>query len=178
MDAGRAQQETPCRQRSSGRVKLLVVVVGHRMPAWIRAGFDEYARRMPRNAQLAVKEVKPASRGKDSGATAVKRLLQAEHERITAALPAGCYKVVLDERGVGLSTRQLAERLVRWREIARDVAFIIGGADGTAAALKDEADLLWSVSPLTLPHGIVRIVLAEQLYRAVSISSGHPYHRE
>lgn len=178
MDAGGPRPATPYRQRSLRRVKLVVAAVGHRMPAWIQAGFDEYARRMPRDAQLAVKEIKPAPRRKDLGAMAVKRLLHTEHERIIAALPAGCYKVVLDERGAGWSTRELAERIARWREFGRDVGFIIGGADGTAAALKEEADLLWSVSPLTLPHGLVRIVLAEQLYRAVSLLSGHPYHRE
>lgn len=178
MDAGSPRPATPYRQRSLCRVKFVVAAVGHRMPAWIQAGFDEYARRMPRDAQLAVKEIKPAPRRKDLGAMAVKRLLQTEHERIIAALPAGCYKVVLDERGAGWSTRELAERIARWREFGRDVGFIIGGADGTAAALKEEADLLWSVSPLTLPHGLVRIVLAEQLYRAVSLLSGHPYHRD
>jgi 23S rRNA (pseudouridine1915-N3)-methyltransferase len=159
-------------------VKFLVAAVGHRMPAWIQAGFQEYVRRMPREMPLVIREIKPTPRGKDAGAMAVRRLLQTEHERIAAALPPGSYKAVLDERGVGLSTRQLAGRMARWRETGRDVAFIIGGADGTTAALKEEADLLWSISPLTLPHGLVRIVLAEQLYRAASILSGHPYHRE
>jgi 23S rRNA (pseudouridine1915-N3)-methyltransferase len=159
-------------------VKFLVAAVGHRMPAWIQAGFQEYARRMPRETPLVIREIKPTPRGKNAGAMAVRRLLQTEHERIAVALPPGSYKAVLDERGVGLSTRQLAERMARWRETGRDVAFIIGGADGTTAALKEEADLLWSISPLTLPHGLVRIVLAEQLYRAASILSRHPYHRE
>lgn len=159
-------------------MKFVAVAVGHKMPTWVKAGFDEYARRMPRDAQLSLKEIKPAARSNDAGAMAIGRLLQTEHKRIAAALPARCYKVVLDERGVGLSTRQLAARVARWRETGCDVAFIIGGADGTAAALKEEADLLWSVSPLTLPHGLARIVLAEQLYRAMSILAGHPYHRE
>ncbi len=158
-------------------MKFLAVAVGHKMPAWINAGFEEYARRMPRAGRLALIEIKPVIRG-NAGPAAMQRMLQAEHKRIAAVLPAGCYKVVLDERGVGLSTRQLAEHLARWREAGRDVAFIIGGADGTAAALRAEADLLWSLSPLTLPHGLVRILLAEQVYRAVSILSGHPYHRE
>lgn len=147
------------------------------MPAWIGAGFEEYARRMPREAPLAIREIKPAPRSSDSGARAVERLLEAEHRNIAAALPARCCKVVLDERGVALSTKELAARIARWREAGRDVAFIIGGADGTAAALKQEADLLWSLSRLTLPHGLVRVVLAEQLYRAVSLLGGHPYHR-
>lgn len=159
-------------------MKFVAVAVGHRMPAWVGAGFDEYARRMPRDAQLILREIKPAARGRDVGALAIERLLEAEHKRIVAALPARCCKVVLDERGVGFSTRQLADRIARWREGGHDTAFIIGGADGTAVALRNEADLLWSLSPLTLPHGLVRIVLAEQLYRAVSILGGHPYHRE
>ena len=159
-------------------MKFLAVAVGHRMPAWINAGFEEYARRMPRQAQLALIEIKPEVRSGHAGAATVQRMLQAEHKRINAALPADCCRVVLDEHGKSFSTRQFAERLTHWRESGCDVAFIIGGADGTAAALKGQADLLWSLSPLTLPHGLVRIVLAEQLYRAVSIVSGHPYHRE
>jgi 23S rRNA (pseudouridine1915-N3)-methyltransferase len=159
-------------------VKFLAVAVGHKMPAWISAGFDEYARRMPRETRLALIEIKPDARGGDTGAAAVQRKLEAEHRRISAALPAGCFRVVLDEQGKSFSTRQLAGRMARWREAGRDVAFIIGGADGTAALLKEQVDLLWSLSPLTLPHGFVRVVLAEQLYRAASILSGHPYHRE
>ena len=159
-------------------MKFLAVTVGHRMPAWIEAGFEEYARRLPREARLALIEIKPEIRSSRAGAAAVQRALQAEHRRIAAVLPGGCYKVVLDERGKSFATRQLCDSIARWRGAGRDVAFIIGGADGTAAALKEQADLLWSLSPLTLPHGLVRIVLAEQLYRAVSILSGHPYHRE
>lgn len=148
------------------------------MPAWISAGFDEYARRMPREARLALIEIKPHARGGDAGAAAVQRKLETENKRINAALPTGCFRVVLDEHGKSFSTRQLVERIARWREAGRDVAFIIGGADGTAAALREQADLVWSLSPLTLPHGFVRVVLAEQLYRAASILGGHPYHRE
>ncbi len=160
-------------------MKLHVVAVGHRMPEWIGAGFEEYARRMPRDARLVLTEIKPEIRGSGAmGTQAVERMLQAEHKRILAALPAGCYKVVLDERGKGFSTRQLADNIARWRDAGGDIAFIIGGADGTADALKQEADMLWSLSLLTLPHALVRVVLAEQLYRAVSILSNHPYHRE
>ena len=158
-------------------MKFVVVAVGHRVPEWVRAGFEEYARRLPRAAGLISFSASGASRGSDPSPAAVQRLLEAEHERIAAALPARCYKVVLDERGTELSTPGLAGRMARWREEGRDVAFIIGGADGTAPALKEEADLLWSLSKLTLPHALVRVVLAEQLYRALSILSGHPYHR-
>ena len=159
-------------------MKLHVVAVGHRMPAWISAGFEEYAKRMPREARLILREIKPEARSGAAGAQAVERMLGAEHKRVLAALPAGCRQVVLDECGKSFSTRRLADTIANWQQDARDVAFIIGGADGTAAALRKEADMLWALSPLTLPHGLARVVLAEQLYRAVSILNNHPYHRE
>jgi 23S rRNA (pseudouridine1915-N3)-methyltransferase len=157
-------------------VKLAILAVGHRMPAWVDAAFDEYAKRMPREMPLQLKALKPAQRSSASGDTA--RWLQAEAERIAAALPQGALRVVLDERGRSFPTRVLAEHLGRWRGEGRDVAFIIGGADGLDDTVKSRADLLWSLSPLTLPHGLVRVVLAEQLYRAASLLSGHPYHRD
>ncbi len=157
-------------------MKLSVLAVGHRMPDWVTAGYTEYARRMPREMPLRLQELKPALRSTATGDTA--RWLQAEAERIDAAVPAGAFRVVLDEHGRSFPTRDLATQLERWRNDGRDVAFIIGGADGVAAGLKAGAGLLWSLSPLTLPHGLVRVVLAEQLYRAASMLSNHPYHRE
>src|SRR5512146_579691 len=158
-------------------MKLYVVAVGHRVAAWIDAGFAAYARRMPREARLVLREVKAESRGTGvASPQTVERVLRAESRRITAALPPDCHTVVLDERGSGFSTRQLAENIGRWRHEGRDIAFVIGGADGIADELKREANMLWSLSPLTLPHGLVRVVLAEQLYRAVSILNNHPYH--
>ncbi|MFN7086075.1 MAG: 23S rRNA (pseudouridine(1915)-N(3))-methyltransferase RlmH, partial [Burkholderiales bacterium] len=116
-------------------MKFHVVAVGHRMPAWIDAGFGEYAKRMPRDARLVLTEIKPESRGGGvTGARALERLLQAEHKRIVAALPAGCWRVALDERGKSLSTRELADCIGHWRGAGRDVAFIIGGADGICGA--------------------------------------------
>lgn len=146
------------------------------MPAWVTAGFEEYARRMPREMPLQLKELKPAQRS--SAAGDVMRWLQTEAEHISAAVPAGALRVVLDEHGRTFPTRVLAEHLERWRGDGRDVAFIIGGADGLAPEIKKNAGLLWSLSPLTLPHALVRVVLAEQLYRAASMLAGHPYHRE
>lgn len=145
------------------------------MPAWVTAGFEEYARRMPREMPLLLRELKPAQR---SSAVDTPRWLQAEAERINAAAPAGALRVVLDEHGRSFPTRMLAEHLERWRGDGHDVAFIIGGADGLAPEIKKSAGLLWSLSPLTLPHALVRVVLAEQLYRAASMLAGHPYHRE
>ena len=154
-------------------MKFLVVAVGHRMPAWVDAGFAEYAGRMPRETRVELFALKPAPRGGPVG-----RVLEAEGKRILAALPAGCVKVALDERGTLISTMELSRRIARWRESGRDIAFIVGGADGLDAAVKQSADWIWSLSPLTLPHGLARVALAEQLYRAHSILHNHPYHRE
>jgi 23S rRNA (pseudouridine1915-N3)-methyltransferase len=154
-------------------VKLIVVAVGHRMPGWVDAGFAEYAARMPREMRVELVALKPAPRG-----GAVQRILDVEGERIRVALPAGCVKIALDERGTLFDTMALARRVTRWRESGRDVAFILGGADGLSEDVKKSADLIWSLSPLTLPHGLARVVLAEQLYRAFSILQNHPYHRD
>lgn len=154
-------------------MKLLVVAIGHRMPAWVDAGFAHYSARMPLDARVKLVALKPAPRGGP-----VERVVASEAERIENALPARCLRVVLDERGSLVSTKELAQRFSRWRESGRDVAFIIGGADGLAGGVKASADFLWSLSPLTLPHGLARVALAEQLYRAVSILHNHPYHRE
>jgi 23S rRNA (pseudouridine1915-N3)-methyltransferase len=158
-------------------MKFRVVAVGHKMPAWINAGFAEYAQRMPREARIELTEIKPAARAA-GGEKSAQQWLALEAQRIRAALPARTFKVVLDERGKALTTADIARRIERWKQDGVDVAFIIGGADGTARALQQEADLLWSLSPLTLPHGLCRVLLAEQLYRAVSLLAGHPYHRE
>lgn len=144
------------------------------MPAWIDAGFAEYAKRLPKDAALALTEIKPAPR---TGNAMVGRSTADEAKRIRAALPARCLKVILDERGRACTTAELAKRLEEWRMNGRDVAFVIGGADGIHADLRREADWLWSLSPLTLPHGLARVIVAEQLYRAWSLTRNHPYHR-
>ncbi len=143
------------------------------MPAWVDTGFAEYSGRMPREARVELVALKPAPRG---GAT--QRVLDAEGERILAAVPGGSYKVVLDERGTLVRTTELARRMARWRENGRDIALIVGGADGLADSVKQSADFVWSLSPLTLPHGLARVLVMEQLYRAHSILHNHPYHRE
>ena len=157
-------------------MKLAILAVGHRMPAWVTAAYEEYAKRMPREMPLQLKELKPAQRSNASGDTP--RWLKTEAEHIDAAVPQNALRVVLDERGRSFPTRTLADHLKRWRNDGRDIAFIIGGADGLDHTIKSGADLLWSLSPLTLPHGLVRVVLAEQLYRASSLLAGHPYHRD
>ena len=154
-------------------MKLGVVAMGHRMPAWVAAGWDEYARRMPREFPLELVALKPEVRdGKP-----VERILAAEAERIATACK-GMSIVALDERGRAWTTRELATHLERWRENAVDIAFVIGSADGLAPSIKRSAAALVALSAFTLPHGLCRVLLAEQLYRAASLVAGHPYHRE
>jgi 23S rRNA (pseudouridine1915-N3)-methyltransferase len=160
-------------------LKLHIIAVGHKPPAWVAAGFEDYARRMPREARIQLEEIKPALRGNQAmSGPAKSRLLAAERDRILAATPPGCVRIALDERGRSLSTAELARRLAGWMQSGRDVALMIGGADGLDAGLKNEADLLLSLSAMTLPHALVRVLLAEQLYRAMSLIQNHPYHRE
>lgn len=156
-------------------MKLLAVAVGTRMPAWADAAFDEFARRMPRELPLELKEIKAEPR---SGGKPVEALLAAEAGRIRAALPARCRLVALDERGADLATPQLAARLRQWMESGDDVALVIGGPDGLAPDLKSAAAETLRLSSLTLPHALARVVLAEALYRAASLLKNHPYHRE
>ena len=155
-------------------MKLRVMALGHRMPAWVAAGWEDYARRMPREFSLELVELKPEPR--DRGKT-LQQLLAIEALRIAAACK-DARVVALDEHGQPWTTRQLAEALSGWRDEARDTVFVIGSADGLSEDIKRNASARVALSALTLPHGLVRIVLAEQLYRAVSLLSGHPYHRE
>ena len=145
------------------------------MPDWVDAGFAEYAKRMPREMPLDLVEVKAEPR---SGGKPVAILMQAEAERLRAALPPRCRRVILDERGSDMTTRMLAERLDRWAAQGDDIAFLIGGADGLDPGFKGSADETMRLSSLTLPHGLARVVLAEAIYRAGSLLKGHPYHRE
>jgi 23S rRNA (pseudouridine1915-N3)-methyltransferase len=155
-------------------MKLRVVALGRRMPAWVSAGWNEYARRMPREFALELVELKPEARVSDK---TVPRLLAAEALRIAAACK-GAVVVALDERGTPWTTRTLAESVSRWRDEARDVAFVIGSSDGLAETVRRNASAVVALSALTLPHGLVRVIVAEQLYRAVSLLAGHPYHRD
>ncbi|WP_332675705.1 23S rRNA (pseudouridine(1915)-N(3))-methyltransferase RlmH [Aromatoleum sp.] len=156
-------------------MKLLIVAVGTRMPAWVEAGFDEFARRMPRELPLHLLEVKAEPR--TTGKT-VEAMMAAEATRLEAALPARCRRVILDERGTDITTKALAQRLEAWQGEGEDVALIVGGPDGLAPALKASAHERIRLSSLTLPHTLVRPLLAEALYRAWSVLKNHPYHRE
>jgi 23S rRNA (pseudouridine1915-N3)-methyltransferase len=156
-------------------MKLLIVSVGHKMPDWIAAGFSEYTRRMPREAQVVLTEIRPEPR---STGKSTAQIIEAEAQRILAALPQNCRRIALDERGVQPTTRQLAAQMQDWMREGRDIAFIIGGADGLHDSVKQAAQQSLALSSLTLPHALVRVLLAEQLYRAYSLMHNHPYHRE
>jgi len=155
-------------------VKLVLVAVGQRQPAWADAAFDEYAKRFPPELRLELKAVKAEPRDKRTAA----QLMAAEARRIDAALPRGARRIALDERGDRVTTRQLAQRLLAWQGEGRDAALLVGGPDGLDAALKASCDETLRLSDLTLPHAFVRVLVAEALYRAWSITARHPYHRE
>ena len=155
-------------------MQLIVAAVGHKMPAWIETGFQEYAKRMPAECRLVLKEIKPVERSSNKNTESV---MAQERVRIEAALPKVGRVIALDERGVPLTTQELAQQLSIWQQQGGDVAFVIGGADGLDAEFKQKADMLLRLSNMTLPHGLVRVMLAEQLYRAWSILRNHPYHR-
>lgn len=156
-------------------MRTIVIAVGHRMPAWVQSGFEEYARRLPHAARLELIEVKPEKR---SSSVSLARAMALEEARIEAVAPAGCYRIVLDERGAQVTSAGFAHKLQEWRESGRDIAMIVGGADGLTARFRRSADALLALSRMTLPHGLVRVLIAEQLYRAFSIMHNHPYHRE
>ena len=155
-------------------MKLLLVAVGQRLPAWADDAYQDYAKRFPPDLRLELKAVKAEPR---SGKTA-EQLMAAEAVRIDAALPKGVRRVVLDEHGSRLTTMQLAQRLTAWVNDGRVVALIVGGPDGLAPPLKASADEALRLSDLTLPHAFVRVLLAEALYRAWTVTINHPYHRE
>jgi 23S rRNA (pseudouridine1915-N3)-methyltransferase len=155
-------------------MKLLVLAVGQRQPAWAETAWADFAKRFPPEMRLELKALKAEPRNARSPA----QCMAAEAQRIEVALPKGARRVVLDERGTRTTTQQLAERLGAWRAEGRDVAFLVGGPDGLDGALKAEADESLRLSDLTLPHAFVRVLLAEALYRAWTLLQGHPYHRE
>jgi 23S rRNA (pseudouridine1915-N3)-methyltransferase len=155
-------------------MRLLVVAVGQRVPDWAQTAWDDYAKRFPPELRLELKAVKTEPRASKTLAS----LLAAERERIEAAIPKGARIVALDERGTALTTVALAQKLQGWQLENDVVALVIGGPDGLDPALRQAAHERIRLSDLTLPHAMVRVLLAEQLYRAWSINAGHPYHRE
>ena len=156
-------------------MNITVLAVGTKMPRWVDEAVNEYAKRFGRDVQYTLKEIKPEKRG--AGVNAAQGMA-AEEKRIVEALPDNAFLVVLDERGKAPTSVELAQYMQRWQQDGEHVCFVIGGADGMTDALKQKARLMLRLSSLTLPHGMVRVLLTEQLYRAVSILQNHPYHRE
>lgn len=163
-------------QRENGErlMRIHLLAVGTRMPAWVIAGYEEYAKRMPRECQLVLREIEAAKRSKGAGPM---QFMQDEAKRLVAAIPKGALVVALDVRGKAWSTETLAEKLGEWLPSGQDVALLVGGPDGIDPTVMALASERWSLSPLTLPHPLVRVILAEQLYRAWTLTQGHPYHR-
>jgi 23S rRNA (pseudouridine1915-N3)-methyltransferase len=156
-------------------MRITVITASAKQPDWVRTGFENYARRMSGPVSLALTEVALPKRTRSA---AVARLIEQEGERMLAAVPKGAHLVALDESGRGYRTAELATRLSAWISRGGPVALLIGGPDGLAPDCLERAGERWSLSPLTLPHGLVRILVAEALYRAHSLLQGHPYHRD
>jgi len=155
-------------------MQIHLLAVGEKMPAWVLDGFSEYAKRLPHACRLTLKEIPPGRRGKNAD---VERAMQDEAERIEAALPQGVRIVALDVNGKSWSTQRFSMELGAWMQDGRDVALLIGGPDGLHPSILARAEQRWSLSPLTFPHPLVRVVVAEQIYRAWSLLNNHPYHR-
>ena len=151
-------------------MRAWLIAVGERMPAWVQEGYGEYAKRLSRELSLQLVEISTKSRDPA-------RVMAEEGAALLAAIPKGAHVVALDGRGKTWSSEELATQLARWRMLGKDLAFLIGGADGLAPAVLERADQRWSLGTLTLPHPLVRIVVAEQLYRAATQLANHPYHR-
>lgn len=155
-------------------MKLKILSVGHKMPSWVELACAEYLKRMPRELATEIIEIKPDKRASGKNSEVVQ---EAEAKRILEIVNKD-YLIVLDERGQSVTSLQLATKMQHWQTLGRDVALVIGGADGIHATLKQKADWLWSLSSLTMPHGLVRVMLSEQLYRAYTVIQNHPYHKE
>ena len=153
-------------------MRARLIAVGDRMPAWVGDGFAEYAKRLSRELPLELVEISTRQRARET-----QRAIADEGTAMLAAIPKSAHVVALDGRGKTWSSEDLAQQLAQWRMQGQDLAFLIGGPDGLAPAALERAQQRWSLGPLTLPHPLVRIVLAEQLYRAVSLLGNHPYHR-
>ncbi|TJY65105.1 23S rRNA (pseudouridine(1915)-N(3))-methyltransferase RlmH [Sinimarinibacterium sp. CAU 1509] len=155
-------------------MKIHLIAVGTRMPAWVETGYKEYAGRLPHECRLELIEIAPAQRGKN---TDIARAKQQEGEKILKALPRDSFVIALDEHGQQLDSTQWAGELQNWMQSGRDTCLLIGGPDGHSAEVLQRADRKWALSKLTLPHALVRVFVAEQLFRAWSLLANHPYHR-
>ena len=155
-------------------MQIHLIAVGQRMDDWVNRGFTEFSKRLPPECRINLIEIPPNKRTKNSD---ISRVIEEEGERLLAAVPARTRVIALDVNGKSWSTEQLAEQLQSWLAEGRDIVLLVGGPDGLSDKCRNRAELSWSLSNLTLPHPLVRVVIAEQIYRAWSITKGHPYHR-
>ena len=155
-------------------MRIHMIAVGTKMPGWVNDAFGDYAKRLPKDCALVLHEIPMVKRSKT---VSVEKARQKESEQILETIPKNTHVVAMEVTGKAWSTEQLAQQLNQWRDAGGDVCLLIGGPDGLDEACRTAAHQCWSLSPLTLPHPLVRVVLAEQLYRAWSINNNHPYHR-
>ncbi len=155
-------------------MRVKIVAVGTRLPAWQRQGFEQYARRLPKECAMELIEIPAATRAKS---IPTRQAIEKESKRMLAVLSKNDYVIALDQTGTQYGSEALAAQMEVWLSMGRDLAMLIGGADGLSHDCRTRAELRWSLSDLTLPHGLVRVLVAEQVYRAWSILRGHPYHR-
>ncbi len=155
-------------------MQIHLLAVGNRMPGWVQTGYQDYAKRLPRECELVLKEITPGKRGKNADLV---RLREEEGERLLATLHRDDHVIALEVGGKAWSTEDLAAQLAQWQQNGRRVALLVGGPEGLSDACRQRASQQWSLSALTLPHPLVRVLLAEQLYRAWSLLNHHPYHR-
>lgn len=156
-------------------MRIYLVAVGGRMPSWVNEACSDYFSRLPSECELVLREIPAARRGKNAD---LARIARDEGERMLSAVPKGCFVVALDERGRTFTTAELTQCLDDWMHSGRDTVLLVGGPEGLSDACRDRADLVWSLSPLTFPHPLVRVIVAEQVYRAWSLLRGRPYHRQ
>ncbi|MCH9671946.1 MAG: 23S rRNA (pseudouridine(1915)-N(3))-methyltransferase RlmH [Gammaproteobacteria bacterium] len=156
-------------------MKIHLIAIGQKPPGWVVQGLEQYTKRMPDSCRVELIEVAAPKRTKSQS---IEKLKAVEGERLLNAVPASSMVIALDEHGKMWRTMELANKLDGWQQDGRDVSLLVGGADGLSAPCLERAELRWSLSAMTLPHALVRIVVAEQLYRAWSVLQGHPYHRE
>ncbi len=156
-------------------MRIHLIAVGKKMPEWVNSGYLEFSKRMPPELQINLIEITPSVRNKT---TPIEKNIKEEGERIHSAIPSNSRLIVLDEKGKNFSSVDLSKKMESWLPMGQDISIVIGGADGVDNVIKQQAVEKWSLSSFTLPHALVRVVIAEQLYRGWSILKGHPYHRE
>jgi 23S rRNA (pseudouridine1915-N3)-methyltransferase len=162
-----------CR-RNRKALKITLLAIGTKMPHWVTEAYVEYSKRLPQECALKLIEIPAEKRTKN---TDIARVTQYEGERVLASIPKGDYVIALTERGKLWNTREFSAQLGSWQQAGQNISLLVGGPEGLSAACLEKASLQWSLSPLTWPHPLVRVMLAEQIYRAWSLLSHHPYHR-